>query len=129
MRPTPKSWPAAGVLALSVLTVTAATASASIRVRKVSPPNPAPAVAPAPVGTGRAAPAPSPARATPAAYWGPAAPAVPKRKPSAVGRFFNRVGKALGSDEAMGTAPAYRDPTTGRTVTGTSKPWMQRVPE
>ncbi len=64
----------------------------------------------------------------PAAYWGPAPPAAPKKKPTAVGRFFNRVGSFLGTDEEMGTTKTYRDPTTGRTSTGATKPWMKQMP-
>ena len=74
----------------------------------------------------------SPVRAassTPAAYWGPAPPVAPKRKPTAVGRFFDRIGNFIGVNEDMGTIPVYRDPTTGRTNTGVSKPWMKRLPE
>ena len=67
------------------------------------------------------------ASATPAAYWGPAAPAAPKRKPNAVRRLFNRIGAFLGADEEMGTTPTYRDPSTGRTNTGGSKPYLKRL--
>jgi hypothetical protein len=62
-------------------------------------------------------------------YWGAAKPTQPKKKPSALRRFFNRFGG--GSDENYDPEQGVkvtRDMATGRTNVLGSKPWMSPSP-
>ncbi len=120
--PTPVT-PSAGVPA----TPRAASATdPRVQAAAVVAPQPRPA-AMAPAATARPATTTAPPVQA-STYWGPAKPAAPKRKPSALRRFFNRFG---GDDENYDPEQGMkvtRDMATGRTNIFGSKPWMSPSP-
>lgn len=83
---------------------------------------PAMATAPRPATS-----APPPVQAS--SYWGPAKPEPPKRKPSALRRFWIRfTGRDEENYDPEQGVKVTRDMATGRTNILGSKPWMSAAP-
>ena len=66
-----------------------------------------------------------PASVADTSYW---KPAPPKPKPSALRRFFERMTASRDTSANQDVVKVHRDPTTGRTNTINSKPWMDARP-
>ena len=94
----------------------------------VSPAAPGALPAPTPPSpTSPTSPGASAAR-PPVGYWGPAPAPQPPKRVSMLRRAWNGVATFMGADEeALEETPTTRDPTTGRTNVGNSKPWMQLI--
>jgi hypothetical protein len=105
----------------------AAAADPRVQAAAVVTPQPRPA-SPAVATTPRPA-VTKPPRVQGSSYWGAAAPAAPKKKPSAFRRFLNRFGG--GDDEHFDPEQGVkvtRDIATGRTNVLGSKPWQPPSP-
>ena len=115
---------------LTSMTLTGLSASAQAQSPPSSPYNPTfPPRAGAPTDPGvRTAVTTGPGVKAAGSYWGATPPPAPKRRQTLVRRFYQWV---VGPDDTISHEEGlkvYRDPTTGRTNTLGSKPWMEPKP-